>query len=472
MNSRGEVQRGDTGVQGDFLINDWLVQPKINTIEKRGRKWHLEPKVMQVLVHLALHPNEVLSKERIIETIWRDTFVGEDVLIRCISEIRYVFGDDPRSPFIIQTIPKAGYRLIATVTTEIDTVKELRGVAELAAGSNGNQAHNEKDVELCSNGSTPMAGRIVKPASEANVQVVERDLPLSADLPETTKNGGPTEKTFIVTSLPQTEVGGASITFRRLFLFGLLAAAFITATWAGIWFWDLKHPSPFHAFWAPVLESHDPVLFCVADQNQYSFITLRDAAEPSRQVVLRDNLSVVVIDDLDTIVNVSGAIRAHGKIPVLKGEEVTTLSDLRNGPSIIVGAFDNAWTLRLTQPLRFHFANNAEMTQFKIIDSNDPSRSPWVINRAQQMATNNYKDFAIVARFTDSNTGKPAVIIAGVGRGGTIAAGEFLTDPEDLAQLIRAIKAGGNKKNLEVVLSTQIIDGQPGTPKIEATYFW
>jgi len=32
--------------------------------------------------------------------------------------------------------------------------------------------------------------------------------------------------------------------------------------------------------------------------------------------------------------------------------------------------------------------------------------------------------------------------------------------------------AAGDKKNLEVVLSTQIIDGEPGSPKIEATYFW
>src|SRR6202166_497819 len=107
------------GVQGDFRINDWLIQPQINTVERNGRTWHLEPKVMQVLVHLASHPDEVLSKERLIDAIWRDTFVGDDVLIRCISEIRCVFGDDPRSSHVIQTIPKAGYRLIAAVTTDL-----------------------------------------------------------------------------------------------------------------------------------------------------------------------------------------------------------------------------------------------------------------------------------------------------------------------------------------------------------------
>jgi len=112
-------------VQGDFRIDDWLIQPQINSVEKEGKTWHLEPKVMQVLVHLASHPNEVLSKDRLLEAVWHNTFVGDDVLVRCISEIRYVFGDDPKSSRVIQTIPKGGYRLIAAVTTEIQTNIEL-----------------------------------------------------------------------------------------------------------------------------------------------------------------------------------------------------------------------------------------------------------------------------------------------------------------------------------------------------------
>ena len=54
-----------------------------------------------------------------------------------------------------------------------------------------------------------------------------------------------------------------------------------------------------------------------------------------------------------------------------------------------------------------------------------------------------------------------------MGRGVTIAAGEFLTDPADLAQVVNAARAS-EKKNMEFVLSTEIIDGQPGTPKMEA----
>jgi hypothetical protein len=169
---------------------------------------------------------------------------------------------------------------------------------------------------------------------------------------------------------------------------------------------------------------------------------------------------------------VAGLLQSRGKQYALKGEGTTSLDDLGRGPNIFVGAFDNAWTLRLTHSLRYHFANDASMTRLWIEDSTAPGQSRWVVERSVQMATNNYRDYGIVARFTDSNTGQVAVVIAGVGRGGTRVAGEFVTDGSDLAQLVRAASQAGDKKNMEAVLSTQIIDGEPGSPKIEAVYFW
>jgi len=64
-----------------------------------------------------------------------------------------------------------------------------------------------------------------------------------------------------------------------------------------------------------------------------------------------------------------------------------------------------------------------------------PDRDDGVTDRAKQPATNNYRDCGIVTRFLDSNTGKTATVAAGEGRGGTIAAGEFLIDPAHLAQV-------------------------------------
>jgi hypothetical protein len=241
---------------------------------------------------------------------------------------------------------------------------------------------------------------------------------------------------------------------------------------ATIFVWQRIHRSAFNEFWQPVFSVSDPVLLCIADQSEYSEIALRDAAQPEHQIILKDTLTAVVLDDLGATVKVAGILQANNKPYTLKGEGGTTLDDLRSGPTVFVGAFDNAWTLRLTNSLRYHFANDAGMTHLWIVDSTSPGRTNWSVDRGVQMATNNYRDYAILARFSDTITGKPAIVVAGIGRGGTRVAGEFLTDNADLAQLMRLAHAAGDKKNLEVVLSTQIIAGEPGSPKIEAAYFW
>lgn len=280
-----------------------------------------------------------------------------------------------------------------------------------------------------------------------------------AETPQT----APAEKT----TPPQARVARHWLLIIALVLIGATAVAF-----GAMFFWNHDHQSSFDQFWQPLFSANDPVLLCIADQTEYSVIALRDASQPAHQIVLNDNLTAVVLDDLTATVKVAGILQASGKQYSLKGEGTTTLDDLRRGPTVFVGAFDNAWTLRLTNPLRYHFANDANMTHLWIADSSSPARSNWNVDRGVQLATNNYRDYAILARFTDANTGKVAIVVAGIGRGGTRVAGEFLTDNSDLTQLMRLAHAAGDKKNLEVVLSTQIIDGEPGSPKIEATYFW
>ena len=76
---------------------------------------------MEVLVCLAQHGGSVVSKDRLIADVWADTpFVGDDVLIRCISELRRALEDDAKAPRVIETIPKKGYRLLV----EVEPVRE------------------------------------------------------------------------------------------------------------------------------------------------------------------------------------------------------------------------------------------------------------------------------------------------------------------------------------------------------------
>jgi len=81
------------------------------------------------------------------------------------------------------------------------------------------------------------------------------------------------------------------------------------------------------------------------------------------------------------LVNVGGVLQSNGKTYKLKSESSTTLTDLRQGPTLLIGAYDNSWTLRETANLRFHFANNPEMTRFWIEDRANPTKLDWTIDR-------------------------------------------------------------------------------------------
>jgi hypothetical protein len=231
------------------------------------------------------------------------------------------------------------------------------------------------------------------------------------------------------------------------------------------------HPSAIEQFWAPFVKSADPVLFCIADQSQYSTITLRDASDPQRQTTLSDRMITVIIDDVNPLVDIAGLLHTYGRSYRVQGETATTLSDLRRSPSVFIGAYDNGWTLRLTAPLRFHFANNQEMTRFWIEDRNNPTKQDWVIDRSHQ-DTGTYKDYAIVARLLDPNTDRFVVVAAGIARGGTVAAGEFLVDAHHLDEFALKASKDWSSKNTEIVLETQVIDGRSGPPRIDAVYTW
>ncbi|HEY4054146.1 MAG TPA: hypothetical protein VGL74_10400 [Terriglobales bacterium] len=259
----------------------------------------------------------------------------------------------------------------------------------------------------------------------------------------------------------------------RQFPWAKITAAFVVLAAAiGTGFaWQTLHPSAIEQFWAPFVKSPDPVLFCIADQSQYSTITLRDASDPQRQTTLSDRMITVIIDDVNPLVDIAGLLHTYGRSYRVQGETATTLSDLRRSPSVFIGAYDNGWTLRLTAPLRFHFANNPEMTRFWIEDRNNPTKQDWLIDRSHQ-DTGTYKDYAIVARLLDPNTDRFVVVAAGIARGGTVAAGEFLVDAHHLEEFALKAPKDWSRKNTEIVIETQVIDGRSGPPRIEEVYTW
>ena len=252
----------------------------------------------------------------------------------------------------------------------------------------------------------------------------------------------------------------------------LLISSVLILALLGAWA-ALRQPRPtlVQQLWQPFVTSAEPTLFCLADQPQYASIRLRDSADPQHVTILPDTMVTVIIDDVDPLVNIAGMLRTSGKNYRVLGESSTNLTDLRRSPSVFIGAFDNGWTLRLTAPLRFHFGNDASMTKFWIEDRNNPEQREWLLTREQQR-TEDYKDYAIVARFTPPDTDQVSVVAAGIGRGGTVAAGEFLVNENRMQEILKQLPADWQKKNIEVVLETQVIQGRSGPPRVKAVHVW
>jgi TolB-like protein/DNA-binding winged helix-turn-helix (wHTH) protein len=128
-----------TGLDSGFTVGGlWAVRPMLGTLEGPGGTAHLEPKVMAVLKCLAERPGEVVTRDQFIERVWGGRIVSDEVLSRCISQLRIRFDDDPHQPRYIQTVPKIGYRLVASVEpspTAPATVEAAAGAESATAAS-------------------------------------------------------------------------------------------------------------------------------------------------------------------------------------------------------------------------------------------------------------------------------------------------------------------------------------------------
>ena len=95
-------------LQSGFRIGDCLIEPRQNRIVRGAGEMRVERRVMDVLLCLAAHAGEVVSRETLNAQVWGDVVVTDQALTNCISELRHHLGDDRSTHRIIETIPKRG----------------------------------------------------------------------------------------------------------------------------------------------------------------------------------------------------------------------------------------------------------------------------------------------------------------------------------------------------------------------------
>lgn len=110
-------------------VGEWLITPSINQISRPGRQLTLEPRLIDLLMYFAHHPDQVLSRDELIDNIWMRNIVTGHVVTQSISELRKSLrdGGDSNAEYII-TVPKRGYQL----TAEVVWLDETGDMAQVA----------------------------------------------------------------------------------------------------------------------------------------------------------------------------------------------------------------------------------------------------------------------------------------------------------------------------------------------------
>ncbi len=96
-------------------IGAWIADPASNLLLRDGRSVRLEPRAMDVLMHLAARAGESTSVEDLMTAVWKNVVVSDGSVYLAISQLREVLGSTDSGQSYIETVPKRGYRLIVPV---------------------------------------------------------------------------------------------------------------------------------------------------------------------------------------------------------------------------------------------------------------------------------------------------------------------------------------------------------------------
>ncbi len=275
--------------------------------------------------------------------------------------------------------------------------------------------------------------------------------------------------------LPQA-AGGASSSQPVGSTFGarrwaIVAAALVCASFIGFGagrIWPPKgatapaRPTNMERFWAPITSTSSRVTYCLGEPGDAVDLQVRTTFG------VAEDSSLNVYDVVTLARSIVPLVPRNGEFRVLAAS-ATGYAQLREGPFVLIGAFDNPWTMRITQDLPFGFEYDNHLR--KIVDRKSPDRRFWTLRWAVPN-TKLADDYAIVARFHDKVTGQPVIVLAGILGEGTEAASEVVSNPTYLNQLLEKAPRDWDQLNLAAVIHTQVIQGHPGPPSVVAVETW
>jgi transcriptional activator of cad operon len=96
-------------------IGHWCVNPASGQISQAGKSVRVEARTLRLLLCLAEHAGQVVSVDNLLNEVWTGVIVTPDSVYQAIATLRRLLGDDAKQPRYIATVPRLGYRMVASV---------------------------------------------------------------------------------------------------------------------------------------------------------------------------------------------------------------------------------------------------------------------------------------------------------------------------------------------------------------------
>jgi len=138
-------------------IGAWCVNPSSGQISRDGETSRVELRTMRLLVCLAEHAGEVVSIDHLLSHVWSDVTVAPDSVYQAVTSLRRLLGDDPKQPTYIETVPRLGYRMVATVSPWADQSVARTGT-EINVATGSSQASDSEPVDRAASDAPKKSG--------------------------------------------------------------------------------------------------------------------------------------------------------------------------------------------------------------------------------------------------------------------------------------------------------------------------
>jgi hypothetical protein len=254
---------------------------------------------------------------------------------------------------------------------------------------------------------------------------------------------------------------------RRRWVVAVCGVAAVAVLVAAALYQFAHRPTALDLFWRPVLKQGNSVMLCLGHTN----FERGDLSSSSRAI--DPNEKAVAWWDAATLARVARLVGSKDASIHLFNEDEATFADFQRRPAVLIGAYNDRWTLEWMSHMRYTFQRDGSVQW--IADRDHPSFHDWKVDLSQKDARGNLairQDYAIISRVANPRTGFITVTAAGLWGYGTLAAGRFLTDPSYLDQLAKQAGLRLDKGDLQIVIGTEVIQGKPGPPRVLASASW